>query len=180
MPACHRPIALRAGYGIFYTPDVINSYRQLAFQNPFGAVSNLVVRPADPQNPLPVFTVDDPLAQATRLITNNRNGMQRNLRDGQVQQWNLTLQYLITKDTLFEAAYHGSKSSHLMSALNYNETDPFPPQPPQFARTFPYPELGNVSSTSRARSRITMRYRRGLSAVSSTVSPSVFIYIQRR
>ena len=137
-------IVLRAGYGIFYTPDVINSYRQLAFQNPFGAVSNLVVRPADPQNPLPVFTVDDPLAQATRLITNNRNGMQRNLRDGQVQQWNLTLQYLLTKDTLFEAAYHGSKSSHLMSAVNYNETNPFPPQPPDFARIFPYPTLGNV------------------------------------
>ena len=24
---------LRGGYGIFYTPDVINTYRQLAFQN---------------------------------------------------------------------------------------------------------------------------------------------------
>jgi hypothetical protein len=137
-------IVMRAGYGIFYTPDVINSYRQLAFQNPFGAVSNLVVRPADPQNPLPAFTVDDPLAQATRLITNDRNGMQRNLRDGQVQQWNLTLQYLITKDTLFEAAYHGSKSSHLMSALDYNETNPFPPQPPDFALIYPYPQLGRV------------------------------------
>jgi outer membrane receptor protein involved in Fe transport len=137
-------IALRAGYGIFYTPDVINSYRQLAFQNPFGSVSNLVVRPADPQNPLPVFTVDDPLAQATRLITNNRNGMQRDLRDGQVQQWNLTFQYLITKDTLFETAYHGSKSSHLMGTLNYNEANPFPAQPPQFALTFPYPQLGSV------------------------------------
>jgi hypothetical protein len=129
---------------MFYTPDVINSYRQLAFQNPFGVVSNLVVRPADPQNPLPVFTVEDPLAQATRLSTNNRIGMQRNLRDGQVQQWNLALQYLLTKDTSFEAAYHGSKGSHLMSALNYNETNPFPPEPPQFALVFPYPQLGNV------------------------------------
>ena len=137
-------IALRAGYGMFYTPDVINSYRQLAFQNPFGVVSNLVVRPADPQNPLPVFTVEDPLAQATRLSTNNRIGMQRNLRDGQVQQWNLAFQYLLTKDTSFEAAYHGSKGSHLMSALNYNETNPFPPEPPQFALVFPYPQLGNV------------------------------------
>ena len=173
-------MVLRAGYGIFYTPDVINSYRQLAFQNPFGAVSNLVVRPADPQNPLPVFTVDDPLAQATRLITNNRNGMQRNLRDGQVQQWNLTLQYLLTKDTLFEAAYHGSKSSHLMSALNYNETNPFPPQPPDFARIFPYPSWVTSLSTSRARGRTTMRYRRGLSAASSTVSPSLFHIHSRR
>jgi hypothetical protein len=137
-------IVMRAGYGIFYAPDVINSYRQLAFQNPFGVVSNLVVRPADPKNPLPVFTVDDPLAQATRLITNNRNGMQRNLRDGQVQQWNLTLQYLITKDTLLEVAYHGSKSTHLMGALNYNETNPFPAQPPNFVLTFPYPDLGSV------------------------------------
>jgi outer membrane receptor protein involved in Fe transport len=134
----------RAGYGIFYTPDVINTYRQLAFQSPFGAVSNLVVRPADPQNPLPLFTVDDPLAQATRLVTNNRNGLQRNLREGQVQQWNVTLQYLLTKNTLLEAAYHGSKSTHLMSAINYNETNPFPPQPPGFALKFPYPELGTV------------------------------------
>ena len=70
--------------------------------------------------------------------------MQRNLRDGQVQQWNLTLQYLLTKDTLLEVAYHGSKSSHLMGALNYNETNPFPPQPPDFALIFPYPQLGNV------------------------------------
>jgi len=48
--------------------------------------------------------VDDPLAQASRVSTNNRNGMQRNLREGQVQQWNLTLQYLLTKDTLLESA----------------------------------------------------------------------------
>jgi hypothetical protein len=137
-------IALRAGYGIFYAPDVINSYRQLAFQNPFGSVYNLTVRPVDPQDPLPVFTVEDPLAQATRLSTNNRNGMQRDLRDGQVQQWNLSLQYLFTTNTLFETAYHGSKSTHLMGALNYNETNPFPPQPPDFELNYPYPQLGSV------------------------------------
>jgi hypothetical protein len=137
-------ITLRIGYGIFYTPDVINSYRQLAFQSPFGVVNNLVVRPADPQHPLPIFTVDDPLAQATRLITNNRNGMQRDLRDGQVQQWNLSFQYLLTKNILVEVAYHGSKSTHLMSAINYNEADPFPAQPPNFTPNFPYPQLGSV------------------------------------
>ena len=137
-------IVLRAGYGIFYTPDVINSYRQLAFQSPFGSVYNLTVRPPDPQNPLPVFTVEDPLAQASRLSTSNRNGMQRNLREGQVQQWNLSLQYLLTKDTLLETAYHGSKSTHLMSSLDHNETNPFPPQPSDFALIYPYPQLGRV------------------------------------
>jgi hypothetical protein len=33
------------------------------------------------------------------------------------------LQYLLTKDTLLEATYHGSKSRHLMSLLD-NETNP--------------------------------------------------------
>jgi Carboxypeptidase regulatory-like domain len=138
-------LTLRAGYGIFYTPDVINSYRQLAFQEPFGGVSSITVRPADPQNPLPLFTVDDPVASAARLATNNRIGMQRNLRDGQVQQWNVSAQYLLSTGTLFEVAYHGGKSSHLMSVLNYNESAPFPPQPPGFQLIFPYPQLGIVN-----------------------------------
>ena len=138
-------ISLRAGYGIFYTPDVINTFRQLGLQDPFGSVYNLTVSHANPQHPLPVFMVEDPLAQATRLSNKNRNGMQRNLRDGQVQQWNLSVQYLLTKNTLLEAAYHGSKSTHLMSSLNYNETNPFPPQPPDFALIYPYPQLGSVN-----------------------------------
>ena len=138
-------LTVRSGYGIFYTPDVINSYRQLAFQNPFGTVYNLTVRPPNPQYPIPVFTVQDPLAQAARVSTSSRNGMQSNLRDGQVQQWNLSLQYLLTKNTLLETAYHGSKSTHLMSALDYNETNPFPPQPPDFKLIFPYPDLGSVN-----------------------------------
>jgi hypothetical protein len=62
-----------------------------------------------------------------------------------VQQWNLSLQYLLTKDTLLETAYHGSKSTRLMSSLDYNETTPFPPQPPDFALIFPYPQLGSVN-----------------------------------
>jgi hypothetical protein len=168
-------LVVRAGYGIFYTPDVINSYRQLAFQDPFGRVFNLTARPTDPKNPLPVFTVEDPLGQASQLATNNRNGMQRNLRDGQVQQWNLTLQYLITKEMLFEAAYHGSKSTHLMSALNYNETNPFPPQPPDFALIHPYPQLGSVSIfESRASGnynalqvRLEQRFAKGLTGLVS-------------
>ena len=141
----HDRLTVRTGYGVFYTPDIINTYRQLAFQAPFGSVSSITVRPADPQNPLPLFTVDDPLALATRLTNNNRIGMQRDLRDGQVQQWNVSVQYLVSNSTLLEAAYHGSRSARLMGVLNYNETDPFPAQPPDFKLIFPYPELGNVN-----------------------------------
>jgi hypothetical protein len=33
--------SLRGGYGIFYSPDVINTYRQLAFQEPFGGLAGV-------------------------------------------------------------------------------------------------------------------------------------------
>jgi outer membrane receptor protein involved in Fe transport len=168
-------ISLRAAYGIFYTPDIINSYRQLAFQDPFGAVDNLVARPTDPQNPLPVFTVDDPLAQASLLARNNRNGMQRDLREGQVQEWSLSFQCQIAKGTLFEAAYQGSKSTHLIGALNYNETDPFPPRPPAFRLNFPYPQLGSVfiyesrggANHQALQARLEHRFNHGLTALVS-------------
>jgi hypothetical protein len=138
-------LTVRAAYGIFYTPEIVVSYRSDGFQDPYGRTYNLTVRPPDPKNPVPLFTADDPLANANLVIANNRAGIQRNFRDGQVQQWNLTTQYLITKDTLFEVAYHGSKSARLSSILNYNQTDPFPPQPPDFKLIFPYPQYGSVS-----------------------------------
>jgi hypothetical protein len=45
---------------------------------------------------------------------------------------------------LFEVAYRGSKSTHLSSIFNYNQTNPYPPQPPSFAQIYPWPEFGTV------------------------------------
>jgi hypothetical protein len=138
-------LSLRGGYGIYYTPEIVVSYRAQGFQDPFAESFDRDVRPPDPRNPLPVFTIQDPLADASRQVFNTRNGIERKFRDGYVGQWNLTTQYLITSDMLFEVAYRGSKSTRLASRLNYNETDPFPPQPPDFRQNFPYPGLGGVS-----------------------------------
>ena len=138
-------LTLRTAYGVFYTPGVVVSYRLLAFQDPYGRTYNLSVRPADPKNPAPVFSVEDPLAQASQVIANNRAGIQRDFRDGQVQQWNLTTQYLVSSDMVMELAYHGAKSSHLASILNYNETNPFPRAAARFQLDFPLPAFGSVN-----------------------------------
>ena len=138
-------LSLRGGYGLFYSPSFGLSWRQQAFQDPFGQSYDRVVRPADPSNPLPIFSVEDPLADLTQQVFLDRWGVERKFRDGYVGQWNLTVQYLITSNTLLELAYHGSKSTRLPSRLNYNQTDPFPPQPPDFRLIFPYPTLGPVS-----------------------------------
>jgi len=138
-------LSLRGGYGIYYSPSFGLSWRQHGFQEPFGQSYNRTVRPADPRNPLPVFTVDNPLADLTQQVFLDRLGVERNFRDGYVGQWNLTAQYLITHHTVVEVGYQGSKSTRLPSRLNYNETDPFPQQPPAFQQVFPYPALGAVS-----------------------------------
>jgi hypothetical protein len=91
-----------------------------------------------------VFTAENPLQDLSQQVFNDRWGVERNFRDGYVGQWNLTTQYLLTRDTLFEVAYHGSKSTRLPSRLNYNEIIPFPAQPPTFQQNFPYPTLGPV------------------------------------
>jgi hypothetical protein len=138
-------LSLRGGYGIYYTPEIVVSYRSQGFQDPFGQFFNRTVRPPDPTRPLPVFTVEDPIADVTQQVFNARAGIEPNFRDGYVGQWNLTAQYLITNDMVAELAYHGSKSTRLASRLNYNEIDPFPAQPPAFRQNFPYPALGGVS-----------------------------------
>jgi hypothetical protein len=87
----------------------------------------------------------------------------------------MSAQYLLTNNTLLETAYHGSRSAHLMSALDYNETNPFPAQPPGFALIYPYPQLGRVNIyESRARgsyhalqARVERRFANGFSGGAS-------------
>ena len=94
---------------------------------------------------MPDFTAGDPLRGADRATNLTRAGVDRNLRDAYVQQWNLSIQKQIATDMLWEVAYRGSKSTRLQTNLNYNEIFPNPPQPPSFVQIFPYPNLAAVS-----------------------------------
>ncbi|HEY3936325.1 MAG TPA: TonB-dependent receptor [Bryobacteraceae bacterium] len=139
-------LSLRGAYGLFYTPEVINSFRNLGFQNPFGTTYTLSVRPANPSVPIPLITAQNPLLNASPAVSfNTVLGINPNFHDGYVGEWNLTAQYALSENTLLEVAYHGSKSTHLSSELNYNQTNPFPAQPPQFALNYPYSAFGVVN-----------------------------------
>lgn len=166
---------LRGGYGIYYSPSFGLSWRQQAFQEPFGQSFTRTVRPPDPRNPLPVFTVENPLADLTQQVFLDRWGVQRDFRDGYVGQWNLTTQYLLARDMVFELAYHGSKSTRLPTRLNYNETNPFPPQPPDFKLNYPYPAASSVNilesrgaaNYNALQARLERRFVRGFTILAS-------------
>jgi len=82
----------------------------------------------------------------------------------------LSIQKLVTANTLWEVAYRGSKSTRLQTNLDYNEITPNPPQPPDFRLIFPYPTLAAVGILeSRAAAnyhalttRLERRYSKGM------------------
>ncbi len=168
--------SLRGAYGLFYTPEVINTFRNLGFQNPFGTTYSLSIRPANPNKPLPVFTVQSPLANTNPSVSYATVlGINPNFRDGNVSAWNLTLEQMLANNVLLEIAYVGSKSTHLSSELNYNQTNPYPPQPPNFAQKFPYPTFGTVNyfdsngagNYNALQVRLQKRYSNGLTFLGS-------------
>jgi hypothetical protein len=138
-------LVVRGAYGMFYSPPIGNDFRSRGFQDPFAFLVTRTYRPASTTSPVPEFTAADPLAGANRQTNLTRAGVDRNLRDAYVQQWNLSVQKQITTNTLWEVAYRGSKSTRLQTQLNYNEIFPHPPQPPAFAMIFPYPNLAAVT-----------------------------------
>jgi hypothetical protein len=163
-------LVVRGAYGVFYNPPIGNDFRSRGFQDPFAFLVTRTYRPASTTSPLPEFTAEAPLLGANRLTNLTRAGVDRNLRDAYVQQWNLSIQKLVTKNLLWEGAYRGSKSTRLQTNLNYNEINPNPPQPPDFRQIFPYPDLAAVSMLeSRAAAnyhafttRLERRYSNGL------------------
>ena len=76
---------------------------------------------------------------------------------------------------IIETAYRGSKGTRLSSFLNYNETIPYPPQPPNFTLFYPYPSLSTLNilesrgnSTYHAfQARIERRYSKGFTLLAS-------------
>jgi hypothetical protein len=138
-------VVVRGAYGMFFSPPIGNDFRSRGFQDPFAFLVTRTYRPASTTSPLPDFTAGDPLSGADRATNLTRAGVDRNLRDAYVQQWNLSIQKQIATDMLWEVAYRGSKSTRLQTNLNYNEIFPNPPQPPSFVQIFPYPNLAAVS-----------------------------------
>lgn len=169
-PLGKESLVVRGAYGVFYSPPIGNDFRSRGFQDPFAFLVTRTYRPASTTSPLPEFTADAPLIGTDRQTNLTRAGVDRNLRDAYVQQWNLSIQKLVRANTLWEVAYRGSKSTRLQTNLNYNEIFPNPPQPPDFRQIFPYPNLAGVSVLeSRAAAnyhalttRLERRYSNGL------------------
>jgi hypothetical protein len=122
---------VRSAYGIFYDVPIANINIFPRINPPF---YDLAAYFQDPTScPGGLCTVQDLLSltgQQAGVVQGNM--ISPKFRDGYMQQWNADLQYEVLPNWMVDAAYVGSKGTHLSDVLDRNQVDPltgFPPYP---------------------------------------------------
>jgi hypothetical protein len=119
-------LVVRSAYGMFYNHTNRQGREGLLAENPPyvhdlsrsqgpGSTSLITLDSGPPPN---YFDTARPSDQVVR-------GDDVNLRNGRVQQWNLTVQYSFSRDWLFEVGYVGNRGTQLTRFWNPNQ--PFVP-----------------------------------------------------
>ena len=117
---------MRGGYGIFYSgPQLMNLVQNSVTGPPAqlwaGYTSDLA---------RPTLTwagdVNNPNGSLGTAIFGVLTGPENKWIDGYTQQWSLSVAQELTRSTVIELQYLGSKSTHLENSLDYNATQPGP------------------------------------------------------
>ncbi len=117
---------VRGGYGVFFSgPQLMNLVQNSVTGPPAqlwaGYTSNAT---------RPTLTwagdVNNPHGSLATAIFGVLTGPENNWLDGYTQQWSLSVSHELSKSTVLEVQYLGSKSTHLENSLDYNATQPGP------------------------------------------------------
>ena len=146
-------IVLRGGYGIFYnSEDFYGSEANLPL-NPPQLIQASLIRVAGGPPPL---RLSDPIPAGVLSNFNSRNVALRTREQeqssGLIQQWNVALQFQVTRASVFEMAYVGNQGRNLFALYERNQT-PFGVDG-SVAANRPFPLWQGIQTgASRARSR---------------------------
>ena len=168
---------LRGGYGVYYDQSPFAPAEALYFNSPYfdnNIFFSLPGLPLTLDNPFPSF-FPFPLPDSALAL-------QRDLKTGYMQHWNLNVERQLGEKSIFEIAYVGSKGTKLLTARDINQPQPsaLPPGLPIVPR--PNPRFDDINLLeSRANSnyhalqaRYQQRLSRGFSGlVSYTWSKSI-------
>ncbi len=121
--AIEEKLVIRGGYGLFYnTEDIYGSEANLPL-NPPQLIQPTLLRVGT--GPAPV-RLSDPLPQGVLSNFDSRNiGLrtrERDQRSGRIQQFNLAVQYRVSKSSTFEMAYAGNRGTNLFGLYERNQT----------------------------------------------------------
>ncbi len=122
-------LAVRGGYGIFFSRSTFQyaSGGSVTVPPLYILGKKTSQRVADPFFPVPQ---QDQFPTLVTGIALSGTVMDRNIRTPYVQQYNLSTQYEVSKDLLFEVAYVGTRGSNLFRQVAINQARLASPQNP--------------------------------------------------
>ena len=155
---------VRSAYGIFYDASIANINIFPRINPPFYDLAlfpqgNCAAGLCTVSGPDGIFSQS---GQQSGVVQGNL--ISPKFRDGYMQQWNLDSQYEVLPDWMVDAAYVGSKGTHLSDVLDLNQIDPT-------TGLFPYDQFSSLlfvesnanSSYNALQLRSEKRTRQGLS-----------------
>ena len=119
---------VRSAYGIFYDVGIFNMSIFPRANPPF---YDLFFFPNNGAS-----LIQDIFNQPAQAIV-QPNMIARNFRDGYMQQWNVDLQYEVRPNWMVDAAYVGSRGTHLGDVRDLNQTNPA-------TGLAPYPQYSSI------------------------------------
>ncbi|MGH9718993.1 MAG: hypothetical protein ACRD8O_02185, partial [Bryobacteraceae bacterium] len=110
---------IRGGYGIFYGSSSLYRMDEYSDTYPFSINESYSAVTNNPN----AVTVSDPYPAARRSVggVTSTNGQQAEGQSQYLQAWNLTVERDFGKGTVLEAAYAGSKGTHLQRRYDINQ-----------------------------------------------------------
>lgn len=111
-----RDLVIRGGYGMYYTPEITNSWTTLTLNPP---IVKTFAFTGNASNPV---RVDQAFAsQGTAAVGLFGSGaLDPNIRTSYTQQWNFTIQKKLPGQLFVDAGYVGSKGTRLTTAFDGN------------------------------------------------------------
>ena len=125
---------IRGGYGVYYDQSALAPAEALYFNSPFFDNNIFFSLPGLP------LTLNDPFPSFFPFpLPDSALAIQRDLRTGYMQHWNLNIERLLGSRTVVEVAYVGSKGTKLLTARDINQPQPsvLPPGLPFVPRPDP-------------------------------------------
>ena len=112
---------LRAGFGIYYNPNQMNSFTFLTNNPPLAAASTYT---SDPNNPLLSFSA--PTGGPVTVVVPDVISPTRHLPNARKDQWSFDVQRELWRGTALDVQYVGSNTSHLDRSFFNNTPTPGP------------------------------------------------------
>ncbi len=109
-------MVVRGGYGIYFTPEITNSWTTLTLNSPIVKTFSFTGNAA---NPIPVERAFQASGQSRAGLFGS-GALDPNLRTSYTQQWNLTLQKRLPGSVYLDVGYVGSKGTNLTVGYDGN------------------------------------------------------------